>query len=178
MAQKGLDILIAGLDALLKADRKFQVLILGSGTKSLEERLIKLARKKENKGKICLLVGYDTLLANQIYAAGDFFLVPSRYEPCGLTDYIAQLAGNLPIVHHVGGLVKVEDGVTGFAFKDYSSDALMAAMLRAMRAFRDEPEKIIVMQEVAAKRISKKYSWDKIVHQYLYLYSKALKMVG
>jgi len=178
MAQKGLDILIAGLDALLKADKKFQVLILGSGTKSLEQRLIKLARKKENKGRICLLLGYDTLLANQIYAAGDFFLVPSRYEPCGLTDYIAQLAGNLPIVHHVGGLVKVEDGVTGFAFKDYSSDALMAAMLRAMRAFRDAPEKIIVMQEVAANRISKKYSWDKIVHQYLDLYSKALKMVG
>jgi glycosyltransferase involved in cell wall biosynthesis len=51
-------------------------------------------------------------------------------------------------------------------------------MLRAMRAFRDAPEKIIVMQEVAAKRISKKYSWDKIVHQYLDLYIKALEMVN
>jgi starch synthase len=118
MAQKGVDILISALDALLQADKKFQVLILGSGTKDLEKRLIRLARKKENNGRICLLLGYDSLLANQIYAAGDFFLIPSRYEPCGLTDYIAQLAGNLPIVHHVGGLVKVEDGVTGFAFKD------------------------------------------------------------
>ena len=178
MAQKGLDILIAGLDALLKTDKKFQVLILGSGTKNLEQRLIRLARKKENKGRICLLIGYDSLLANQIYAAGDFFLIPSRYEPCGLTDYIAQLAGSLPIVHHVGGLVKVEDGVTGFAFKDYSSDALTAAMLRAMRVFRDTPEKITEMQEAAAKRIREKYSWDKIVYRYLDLYTKALDMVG
>jgi starch synthase len=178
MAQKGLDILIAALDALLQTDKKFQVLILGSGAKDLEQRLIRLTRKKENKGRICLLIGYDSPLANKIYAAGDFFLVPSRYEPCGLTDYIAQLAGNLPIVHYVGGLVKVEDGVTGFTFKDYSSDALMAAMLRAMRIFRDTPDKIIDMQETAAKRISEKYSWDKIVHQYLELYEKAMNMAN
>ena len=177
MAQKGVDILISALDALLQADKKFQVLILGSGTKDLEKRLIRLARKKENNGRICLLLGYDSLLANQIYAAGDFFLIPSRYEPCGLTDYIAQLAGNLPIVHYVGGLVKVEDGVTGFAFKDYSSDAFMAAMLRAIRVFRGSPEKIVDMQEAAAKRISEKYSWDKIVHRYLELYSRAINMV-
>jgi starch synthase len=178
MAQKGLDILIAALDALLQADKKFQVLILGSGTKDLEQRLIRLARKKENKGRICLLIGYDSLLANQIFAAGDFFLIPSRYEPCGLTDYIAQLAGNLPVVHHVGGLVKVEDGVSGFAFIDYSPGALMTAMIRAMRVFRDTPEKIVDIQETAAKRIREKYSWDKIVHRYLELYGKALDMVN
>ncbi len=176
MAQKGLDILIAALDALLQADKEFQVLILGSGTPDLEQRLIRLARKKENKGRMCLLTGYDSLLANHIYAAGDFFLIPSRYEPCGLTDYIAQLAGNLPVVHHVGGLIKVEDGVTGFAFKDYSSGALMTAMTRAMRTFRNTPEKIIDMQEAAAKRINEKYSWDNIVHRYLELYAKALDM--
>ncbi|MFC1827803.1 glycogen synthase [Thermodesulfobacteriota bacterium] len=177
MTQKGLDILIAALDALMQADKEFQVLILGSGAKDLEQRLIRLTRKKENKGRICLLIGYDSLLANQVFAAGDFFLIPSRYEPCGLTDYIAQLAGNLPVVHHVGGLVKVEDGVTGFSFKDFSPDALMAAMLRAMRVFRDAPEKIIDMQENAAKRINEKFSWDKIVHRYLELYARALDMV-
>ena len=177
MAQKGIDILIAALDALLEKDKKFQVLILGSGPKDLEQRLIGLAQNKKNRGRLCLLIGYDSLLANQIYAAGDFFLIPSRYEPCGLTDYIAQLAGNLPIVHHVGGLVKVEDGITGFAFIDYSAGALMATMLRAMRIFRDTPGKIVDMQETAAKRVREKYSWDKIVHRYLDLYSKALNMV-
>ncbi len=177
MAQKGIDILIAALDALMQTDKEFQVLILGSGSKDLEQRLIRLAQNKDNKGRICLLVGYDSLLANQIYAAGDFFLIPSRYEPCGLTDYIAQLAGNLPIVHHVGGLVKVEDGVTGFAFIDYSAGALMATMMRAMRIFRDTPEKIVGMQEAAAKRVVEKYSWDTIVLRYLELYGKALDLV-
>ena len=169
--------MLGALDALLQADKKFQVLILGSGTKDIEHRLLSLVQKKGNNGRICLLLGYDARLANQVFAAGDFFLIPSRYEPCGLTDYIAQLAGNLPVVHHVGGLVKVKDGVTGFAFKDYSSDALMAAMLRAMRVFRDTPGKIVDMQEAAAKRISEKYSWDTVVHRYLDLYSNSLDLL-
>ena len=177
MAQKGIDILIAALDSLVQADKNFQVLILGSGPRGIEERLIRLAQNKQYRGRICLLMGYDPLLANQIFAAGDFFLIPSRYEPCGLTDYIAQLAGNLPVVHYVGGLVKVEDGITGFAFKDYSAGALMATMLRAMRVFRNTPEKIVDMQETAAKRVGEKYSWDKIVYRYLELYTKALDMV-
>jgi starch synthase len=174
--QKGVDILITALEKLLVADKKFQVLILGSGAKDLEQALIRLARKKENDGRICVLSGYDPALANRIYAAGDFFLVPSRYEPCGLTDYIAQLAGSLPIVHHVGGLVKVEDGVTGFTFTDYSADALTGTMLRGMRVFRKTPEKMLEMQVAAIKRIHEKYTWNKVVHRYLELYVKAMGM--
>jgi len=176
MGQKGVDILITALEKLLVADKKFQVLILGSGVKELEQALIRLVKKRENKGRICLLNGYDPALASRIYAAGDFFLIPSRYEPCGLTDYIAQLAGSLPIVHHVGGLVKVEDGVTGFAFTDYSADALAGVMLRGMRVFRETPAKIRKMQVAAVKRIHEKYTWDKVVHRYLDLYVKALDM--
>jgi starch synthase len=127
---------------------------------------------------MCLLIGYDSLLANQIYAAGDFFLIPSKYEPCGLTDYIAQLAGNLPIVHNVGGLVKVEDGVTGFAFTDYSSDALMAAMLHAISVFKQSPQQILAMQKTAAKKIRQKYTWDKVVLRYLELYKRARDLLG
>ena len=175
--QKGVDILLPALEKLLESDSKFQVLILGSGTKEFQQSLADLAQKKENTGRICLLLGYDSLLANQIYAAGDFFLIPSRYEPCGLTDFIAQLAGNLPIVHHVGGLVKVEDGVTGFAFEDYSSEALLAAMLDAVTVFKNSPEKILNMQEAAAIRIRQKYTWDKVVQRYLALYEKARSML-
>ncbi len=178
MGQKGVDILIEALEKLLTADKNFQVLILGSGAKELEQALIRLARKKANSGRICVLSGYDPALANRIYAAGDFFLIPSRYEPCGLTDYIAQLAGSLPIVHHVGGLVKVEDGVTGFAFTDYSADALTGAMLRCMRIFRATPDKILAMQVAAVKRIREKYTWDKVVHRYFELYVRAMDMVN
>ena len=175
--QKGVDILLPALETLLQSDNGLQVLILGSGAKEFEQALVSLAQKKENKGRICLLIGYDPLLANRIYAAGDFFLIPSRYEPCGLTDYIAQLAGNLPVVHHVGGLIKVEDGVTGFAFKKYSSDALLAAMVQAITVFKVTPEKILTMQKAAAKGIREKYTWDKVVHRYLKLYEKAGDMM-
>ncbi len=176
--QKGVDILLPTVKTLLQSDNDFQVLILGNGAKEFERDLAGLAKKKVNAGKICVLIGYDTLLANKIYAAGDFFLIPSRYEPCGLTDYIAQLAGNLPVVHAVGGLVKVEDGVTGFAFKEYSSKALMAAMDRALKLYMKSPEQILDMQARAAKRVREKYAWDKVVHRYLELYARALAMIS
>lgn len=176
-AQKGIDILLPALTALLQSNHEFQVLILGSGAKEFELDLVNLAQKKANKGRICLLLGFDPLLANRIYAAGDFFLIPSRFEPCGLTDYIAQLAGNLPIVHHVGGLVKVEDGITGLAFTDYSSEALMAAILRAIRLFEESPRQVLNMQKAAVQRIRQFYTWDKVVLRYLELYDKAENMV-
>jgi len=175
--QKGVDILLPALETLLEADHEFQVLILGSGAKNYEQELAAVAQKKENRGRICLLIGYDQLLANQVYAAGDFFLIPSKYEPCGLTDYIAQLAGNLPVVHHVGGLVKVEDGITGFAFNDYTQEALAAAVARALKIFRQNPGRIADMQQAAAKRVRDAYAWDRVVRRYLALYEKARDMV-
>ncbi|MDX1775772.1 MAG: glycogen/starch synthase [Desulfobulbales bacterium] len=175
--QKGADILIPALETLLQSENEFQVLILGDGARDIEKELIRLAQADQNTGRICLLIGLNQILANRIYAAGDFFLVPSRYEPCGLTDFIAQLAGNLPIVHHVGGLLKVKDNVTGFAFKDYSADALTAAILRATRVFKKSPDRILDMQEAAARLVREKYSWGKVVEQYLKLYEKAVTMV-
>ena len=78
------------------------------------------------------LQGFSPEMANRVFAAGDFFVVPSRYEPCGLTDFIAQLFGNIPIVHHVGGLVKVIDGVTGLAYEGNTPDDLLEALERAL----------------------------------------------
>ena len=175
--QKGVDILVPALETLLQSDSEFRILILGSGTKDHEQELINLAQDEKNDGQICLLLGYDPLLANRIYAAGDFFLIPSRYEPCGLTDYIAQLAGNLPIVHHVGGLLKVEDGVNGFAFTEYTAEALMAAINKALKVFRESPEQIHTMQKTAVNLVDKKFTWDQIVLRYLELYKKALEML-
>jgi len=162
---------------MLQSNQEFRVLILGSGSKEYEQDLIKLAQKEENQGKICLLLGYDPLLANQVYTAGDFFLIPSQYEPCGLTDYIAQLAGNLPIVHHVGGLVKVEDGINGFAFKEYAPEALVKAMQRALEIFDSLPEEILKMQKTAVTLIKENYTWDQVVLRYLKLYEKAAQIL-
>jgi starch synthase len=173
-AQKGVDKLVGALETLLPMDKKFQILILGSGDKAIEKSLITLATAKANEGRVCVLLGYDPGLANRIYAAGDFFLIPSRYEPCGLTDYIAQLYGNLPIVHHVGGLVKVVDNETGFAYQEHSSAALMGAMQKALRIYLRQQDEISRMQIKAVKTIYKKYTWEKTVQSYLALYEKAI----
>jgi starch synthase len=174
--QKGVDKLLGALEAMLPMDKKFQVLILGSGAPEIEKELVKLASDNDYQGRVCLLRGYDQIMANRIYAAGDFFLVPSRYEPCGLTDFIAQLFGNLPVVHHIGGLVKVVDGETGIAYKDHSSAALMGAILKALHLYRKTPEKLAEMRQAAVQQINRDYTWDIVVDRYLKLYSKALKM--
>jgi len=175
-AQKGVDKLAEALKTLLGEDDGFQVLILGTGTKEIESELIELTEIGGNQGRICILSGYDQQLANKVYAAGDFFLIPSRYEPCGLTDYIAQLFGNLPIVHHVGGLVKVVDGKTGFAYHEHSTAALSEAMQRALRMFREQPEQIRAMQRESINVIHNSYTWDKIVLRYMQLYQEALTL--
>jgi len=176
-SQKGVDKLLGALETLLPLDQNFQVLIQGSGSKEIEKALAGLAATPKNQGRICLLRGYDQQLANRIYAAGDFFLIPSRYEPCGLTDYIAQLFGNLPIVHHIGGLVKVKDGETGFSYPEHKSAALMGAMQTAMQTFRTRPKKILAMQQAAIRTIHDTYTWDKVLTHYLALYREALSQV-
>ncbi|OGQ98554.1 MAG: glycogen synthase [Deltaproteobacteria bacterium RIFOXYD12_FULL_55_16] len=176
-SQKGVDKLLGALETLLPLDQNFQVLIQGSGSRDIEEALAGLAASPKNQGRICLLRGYDQQLANRIYAAGDFFLIPSRYEPCGLTDYIAQLFGNLPIVHHIGGLVKVQDGETGFSYPEHKSAALMGAMQTALQTFRSNPKKIQAMQQAAVRMIYDTYTWDKVLAHYLSLYREALSQV-
>ncbi len=177
-AQKGVDKLLDALERLLPLDPDFQILILGSGDKEIEAGLVRLAERQEYHGRVCVLRGYAQELASRIYAAGDFFLIPSRYEPCGLTDFIAQLFGALPVVHHVGGLVKVRDGVTGFAYRDHAAAALMATMQRALQVFREQPAKITAMQQAAVAEIRDRYTWDVVVHRYLELYGEAQRLAG
>lgn len=118
----------------------------------------------------------DPSLAHQVYAAGDFFLIPSRYEPCGLTDYIAQLLGNLPIVHRVGGLVKVINGETGFTYDENASASLATAIAQALALYRQDPAKIRSMQMAAVDRIVRNHTWEKVLEAYLHLYHQAMRM--
>ncbi len=175
--QKGVDKLLGSLESLLPLDQQFQIVIMGSGTRDIETALVKLATSDRNRGRVCLLLGYDQKVANQVYAAGDFFLIPSQYEPCGLTDYIAQLFGNLPIVHHVGGLVKVKEGITGFTYREHNTAALMGAMERALSIFRSFPHQITTMQKAAVENIYSNYTWDMVLNRYLSLYQDALKQI-
>ncbi|NOX25261.1 MAG: glycogen synthase [Deltaproteobacteria bacterium] len=172
-AQKGIDKLQAALKKLLLIQANFQILILGSGQKDEEDKLRLLARQPANSGRICLLCGFDSITATRMFAAGDFFLIPSRYEPCGLTDFQAQLFGNLPIVHAVGGLVKVRDGKTGFTYDAHDSGVLIAAMQRAINLFATEKPALARMQKAAVILIHRKYTWDKVMSRYLELYRRS-----
>lgn len=171
--QKGVSVLIGALKKLLGKDLDFRFLLLGTGSHYDEEQLVRLAEQKENRGKVCILRGFDPMLANKIYAAGDFFLIPSQYEPCGLTDFMAQLFANLPIVHHVGGLVKVIDGKTGFTYQDQSVAALCQAIDQALYLYSTDPGAIRKMQRQAVQLILERYTWDMVSKKYLQLYEKA-----
>ena len=172
-AQKGVDVLVKAMHVLLANDPDFQLVVLGSGQADISAGLQALANDASYKGRVCLLEGFDPELAELIYGAGDFFVVPSQYEPCGLTDFIAQLHGNLPIVHHVGGLVKVVDGKTGFAYKSHSSLALGRALRRALEMYRQQPATIKAMQRSALDLIQARYTWDKVMERYMELYQEA-----
>ncbi len=171
--QKGVTVLTSALKKLLRKRSDFRFLLLGSGNRHDEEGLVQLAEKEENKGRVCILRGFDTILANKVYAAGDFFVIPSQYEPCGLTDFMAQLFANLPIVHAVGGLVKVQDGKTGFSYEKQSSDALCEAIERALHLYETDPSAIRTMQRQAVELIHERYTWDTVSKEYLKLYVKA-----
>ncbi|KJR99553.1 MAG: glycosyl transferase family 1 [Desulfobulbaceae bacterium BRH_c16a] len=169
--QKGVDILIEVLEVFLARNPRVQMVVLGTGGSDIDDRLIQLTGDRL-QGRMCFLQGYSTDLANKVFAAGDFFVVPSRYEPCGLTDFIAQLFGNIPVVHSVGGLVKVIDGMTGLAYKEDSPDDLLRALERALAVYDDQELKRKI-QFQAVKEIEDNYTWSKVKEKYLDLYKKA-----
>lgn len=174
-AQKGVNVLLKTLILLsTMGETGFQILILGSGEKYLEEHLKEMTTAATNQGRLCFLKGYDPALATKIYAAGDFFLIPSLYEPCGLTDYIAQLYGNLPVARRVGGLVKIIDGQTGFTYQEHQPEALAAAMQHALHLYRQERSQITTMQRNAVERIRNHHTWERVMQDYLRLYQQAL----
>src|ERR1700679_3968168 len=110
--------------------------ILGLGEPELEHILSRVARA--HRDDIAVLVGFNEPMARRIIAGSDFTLMPSRFEPCGLTQMQAQRYGALPIAHATGGLVDtIEEGVTGFLFSELSHDGLMSACARAFDAFGD-----------------------------------------
>jgi starch synthase len=117
-------------------------------------------------------IGMNEALAHKIEAGADFFLMPSRYEPCGLNQMYSQRYGTLPIVRAIGGLEDtVENGVTGFKFNDLNVDALARTVEWAVTVFRDEPDRFRQMQLTA---MQKPLGWAHTARQYEALYRLAM----
>jgi len=170
-AQKGIDVLAEALKTLLpgRTDRWF--IILGTGQSEMESMLSRLAAERSSTGRLTFLPRFDRALASLIYAASDFFLVPSAYEPCGLTDFIAQIMGSIPVVHRVGGLVKVRDGDTGFSYGAQAPGELVAVVERTTRLFSDGPFVLDRIRRTAFAEIFQRHTWDRVLaDSYLPLY--------
>lgn len=180
-AQKGVDRFIGAIRLLLgdncdtaPLDPDVMFLVLGDGDPVYLRALTELAHDAHYHGRVAVAMGYGPGPALRIYAAGDFFVNPAAFEPCGLTDYMAQLMGNVPVVHLVGGLVKVQDGVTGYGYHPHTAEALAGTLLRALTAFRERPDVHRQIVRQAVETIHARYTWDKVLENgYLPLYACA-----
>lgn len=165
--QKGIDLVIEALRKLAKTP--WQAVILGAGDPKLEESARKLAR--DFPDKVRLETRYDAKLARQIYAGADIFLMPSRYEPCGLSQMIAMRYGCVPVVRAVGGLHDtVTDGETGFVFIEPKAKDFIAAIQRALETYRDRE----AWQAIQQNCMSQDFSWTNSAYQYYALYKQLL----
>ncbi len=164
--QKGLDLVMDALRKLVP-HMPWQAVILGAGDPKLEESARKLAQ--DFPDRLRLETKYDARLARQIYAGADIFLMPSRYEPCGLSQMIAMRYGCVPVVRAVGGLHDtVTDGETGFVFIEPKVKPFLAAIRRAVDTWR-RPEAWRAMQ---VKCMSQDFSWNTSALRYAALYTR------
>lgn len=176
--QKGLDLLWEGWEGLLA--RGLQVVILGSGHPLYEQRFRELAAR--SPGRVAVTTGFDEGLARRIYAGGDLFLMPSRYEPCGLGQLIALRYGSVPLVHATGGLADtIHDPLreparaNGFAFDEYSVPAFLGALDRLLTLYRDDPPG---WRRLVQRGMRQDFSWRRAADQYLTLYRTILAERG
>ncbi len=163
--QKGLDVVAAAAGDIVREGG--QIAILGLGEPETELMLNRLSRC--HRDHIAVLVGFNEPMAHRILAASDFLLMPSRFEPCGLTQMQAQRLGTLPVAHATGGLADtIEDDVTGFLFDDLSPEGLLAACRRAVAVFHS-PERLATMRRAAMAR---RFGWAQAASRYMELYAR------
>jgi starch synthase len=175
--QKGFDILAEAIGDLMKLDVKFA--ILGTGQQKYHELYTKLSKK--HKGKFGVRLEFNNELAHLIEAGSDFFLMPSRYEPCGLNQMYSLRYGTIPIVRATGGLkdtiknldTKGSKG-NGFTFKDYTAKALTGAVKKAAKFYKD----MKTVDRVRSRIMKEDYSWKRSAKEYVKLYERARGRVG
>lgn len=166
--QKGLDLVAEAANKIVAQGG--QIVLTGRGERDLEEAWRKLAR--QHAGNIAVRIGFDEGQAQRIFAGSDFLLMPSRYEPCGLSQMYAQRMGSLPIARRTGGLAEtIEDGVTGFLFGVPTADELLCAVSRAMDAFSVR-SRLEAMRRAA---MTQPFEWIRSAASYQALYFAKLE---
>jgi starch synthase len=170
-AQKGFDLIAQIMDRL--AREEMIVVALGNGDKRYEEMFLRL--NKQFPQKIAVKVAYDNAVAHKIEAGSDMFLMPSKYEPCGLNQIYSLKYGTVPIVRATGGL---DDTIepwdartgrgTGFKFTEYNGEALLLTIKQALQAFRDQAS----WQTLMRNGMNKDFSWNASAKEYVRVYER------
>jgi len=166
--QKGLDLVLGVAEGIIH--RGGQIILLGTGDKLIEQAV--LATAQRHPGQAACFIGYDEALSHQIEAGADIFLMPSRFEPCGLNQMYSLRYGTVPIVHATGGLADtVEDGVNGFVFHEPDSHALWMAVERALDLYADKA----AWKRMLKAGMEQDFSWEHSAKTYAALYQRLLE---
>lgn len=170
---KGLDLITYIMDELLEDE--IQLVLVGTGNARYEEFFRGLAQRHPTKVSANLL--FDEALAHRVYAAADIFLMPSRYEPCGLSQLIALEYGAIPVVRATGGLKdtvipfdKYRNTGNGFTFNNFNAHELLFTIKRALGAYEDS----VVWNKLTSNAMNSDYSWTRSAEAYMKLYDKVL----
>lgn len=169
VAQKGIDLVADVAEAVVALPA--QIVVLGSGDAEVERRFAALAAR--HPGHVGVVFGFDDALAHRIEAGADVFLMPSRFEPCGMNQMYSQRYGTPPIANATGGLVDTivdDDGVvanaTGFLIPDATEDALLAGVARALAAYR-EPQR---WKKLQVRGMTRDFGWEPAARAYRKIY--------
>lgn len=165
--QKGFDILAEKIDRICKMD--IQLVILGTG--DMKYHLILQDMVKKYPKVISLALKFDDMLAHKIYAGSDIFVMPSRYEPCGLGQLISLRYGTIPLVFKTGGLADTVSPANGFVFDKYNSEELLKAFDKAVVGYKSKAK----WAGLVKKAMGYNFSWEEQSKEYLLLYAKAKK---
>lgn len=173
--QKGLDWVEKIIPQLVK--KNAQIVILGTGDKTLEKKFIKHA--KQHLDNVAVLIKFDIKLAQKIYAAADMFLIPSRFEPCGLTQMMSMRYGTVPIVRATGGLKDTvipykkngkQINGNGFIFSKENSQALLDTIVKALKVYDNKNN----WKKLRINCLKRDFSWNYSAQEYAKLYKKIL----
>lgn len=169
--QKGFYLVLEEMNNLLQFD--VQLVLLGTGEAEIEEQFRYFAYTFPEK--CAAAISFDVTLAQKMYAGADIFLMPSAFEPCGLSQMIAMRYGTLPVVHEIGGLKDTVESYnpitqtgTGFGFYEYSPFYLMNALKQAIELYQTSPN---IWQQLMKQAMSRDFSWHNSTGQYIELYA-------
>lgn len=173
--QKGIGLIMDVIDRIVDYSNA-QIMVLGSGNPGYQDAV--RAATGRHPGRVASFIGFDDKLARQVYAGSDIFLMPSLFEPCGLSQLLAMRYGSLPLVRSTGGLrdtvidIRHDPQGCGYRFDAYDKEAMMEALFAgALHDYNENPEK---WQQAVQRALGQEFGWDKAAWQYVKAYDRAV----